>query len=66
MVCYFADAMMSISKNSAMLAGGQYVENKLADILEPPEKDNRSAEEIIADMRNKIRELGGDGNGGAA
>lgn len=66
MVYYFADAIMSISKNSAMLSSGQYVKNKLADILEPPEKDNRSAEEIITDMRKKIRELGGDGNGGAA
>ena len=57
---YFADAAMCISKNVAIPVNGQYVGKHFADILEPPEEDNRSAEEIIADMRAKLRDMGGE------
>lgn len=62
---YFADAAMCISKSVAIPVNGQYVGKHLSDILEPPEEDNRSAEEIIADMRAKLRDMGGEDNSGA-
>lgn len=61
-ICYFADAVMSISKNTAMLVNGEYVQTRLADLLEPPDNDNRSAEEIIEDISKKLEKIGGGDN----
>ena len=58
-ICYFADAIMSISKNTAMLVNGEYVQTRLADLLEPPDNDNRSSEEIIEDISAKLEKIGG-------
>ena len=61
-IYYFADAIMSISKNTAMLVNGEYVQTRLADLLEPPDNDNRSAEEIIEDISKKLEKIGGGDN----
>ena len=53
---------MSISKNTATLVNGEYVQTRLADLLEPPDDDNRSAEEIIVDISAKLEEIGGGDN----
>lgn len=62
-ICYFADSIMSISKNTAMVVNGEYVQTRLADLLEPPDNDNRSAEEIIEDISTKLEKMGGGDNG---
>ena len=59
---YFADAAMSISKNTAMLVNGEYVQTRLAAMLEPLDDDNRSAEEIIEDISTKLEKMGGGNN----
>lgn len=61
-ICYFADAIMSISNNTAMVVNGEYVQTRLADLLEPPDNDGRSAEEIIEDISKKLEEIGGGDN----
>ena len=61
-ICYFADAIMSISQNTAMLVNGEYVKTRLADLLEPPDNDNRSSEEIIEDISAKLEKMGGGDN----
>lgn len=61
-ISYFADAIMSISKNTAMIANGEYVQIRLADLLKPQENDNRSAEEIIEDISGKLEKIGGGGD----
>lgn len=53
---------MSISKNTAMVVNGEYVQTRLADLLEPPDNDNRSAEEIIEDISEKLEKIGGGDN----
>nr|DAK68957.1 MAG TPA: hypothetical protein [Caudoviricetes sp.] len=53
---------MSISKNTAMLVNGEYVQTRLADLLEPPDNDDRSAEEIIEDISKKLEKIGGGDN----
>ena len=45
-----------------MLVNGEYVQMRLADLLEPPDNDNRSAEEIIEDMSAKLEKIGGGDN----
>ena len=39
-----------ITKNTAMIAGGSYMTNKLSDILDPKPVDNRTGDEIAADI----------------
>lgn len=54
---------MSISKNTATLVNGEYVQTRLADLLELPDDDNRSAEEIIEDISAKLEKIGGAEDG---
>lgn len=41
---------------------GEYVQTRLAALLEPPDNDNRSAEEIIKDISEKLEKIGGGDN----
>lgn len=60
---YYADALMVISQSIAALSGGKYISQRLMDILEPPEQDGRTADEIIADLSEKIEKIGGGEDG---
>ena len=47
---YIADCLRIISENTAKMGGGSYITVKLADIINPKPVDNRTGEEIAADI----------------
>ena len=47
---YVADCLRIISENTAKMGGGSYITAKLADIINPKPADNRTSEEIAADI----------------
>lgn len=46
-----------IAKNTAQFVGGAYIESHLSDILEPKPVDNRTADDIINGIKEKINSL---------
>ena len=52
---YYAECLRLIGENTAKYGGGRYIEIHLTDILEPKATDNKSAEEIINNIKNKLR-----------
>ena len=47
---YVTDALRIIAENTAKYAGGGYIKARYADIIDPKPQDNRSCEEITADV----------------
>ena len=47
---YVTDCLRIISENTAKMGGGSYMKAKLADIINPNPVDNRTGEEIAADI----------------
>ena len=47
---YVADCLRIISENTAKVGGGSYITAKFADIINPKPADNRTGEEIAADI----------------
>ena len=47
---YVTDCLRIISENTAKMCGGSYMKAKLADIINPKPVDNRTGEEIAADI----------------
>ena len=47
---YVTDCLRIISENAAKMCGGSYMKAKLADIINPDPVDNRTGEEIAADI----------------
>ena len=47
---YVTDALRSVAENTARYAGGNYIKARYADIIEPKKQDNRTCEEITADV----------------
>ena len=47
---YYAECLRIISENMAKMGGGSYITVKLADIIDPKPVDNRTGEEIAADI----------------
>lgn len=47
---YYAECLRIISENMAKMGGGSYITVKLADIIDPKPVDNRTSEEIAADI----------------
>ena len=47
---YVSECLRIISKNTAKMGGGEFVERKFSDIINPKPKDERSGEEIVADI----------------
>ena len=50
---YVSDCLRIISENTAKICGGSYITAKLADIINPKPVDNRTGEEIAADIINR-------------
>lgn len=65
-IVYFADTLMTISQNVATLTGGNFVGQRLIDILEPQKRNDMAADEIIAHIGDKLEKMGGAESGGAA
>ena len=47
---YVADCLRIISENTAKIGGGSYITAKISDIINPKPADNRTGEEIAADI----------------
>ena len=47
---YVSDCLRIISENTAKMGGGSYITAKLADIINPKLVDDRTGEEIAADI----------------
>ena len=47
---YYAECLRIITENTAKIGGGSYIAVKLADILNPKHVENRTGEEIAADI----------------
>ena len=47
---YVTDALRVVAENTARYASGDYIKVRYADIIEPKKQDNRTCEEITADI----------------
>lgn len=47
---YYAECLRIITENTAKIGGGSYIVAKLSDIINPKPVDNRTGEEIAADI----------------
>ena len=52
---YFAESLRIMTENTAKIGCGSYIEAKLQDILDPKPVDNRTADDIIEGIRNKLK-----------
>ena len=46
-----------MTENTAKIGGGGYIQAKLADVLDPKPVDDRSANEIINGIKDKIKKM---------
>lgn len=58
---YVAETLRCISESSAKYAGGPYMPVKWADILNPPQEETRTPEEVVEYMKNRLKEVGESG-----
>lgn len=47
---YVTDALRVIAENTAKFVGGRSIERRYIDVVEPKKQDNRTCEEITADI----------------
>lgn len=47
---YVTDALRIVGENTAQYVGGDYIKARYADMIEPKKQDNRTCEEITADV----------------
>lgn len=47
---YVTDALRIVAENTAQYAGGNYIKARYTDMIEPKKQDNRTCEEITADI----------------
>lgn len=47
---YVTDALRFVAKNTAQSVGGDYIKARYIDVVEPKKQDNRTCEEITADI----------------
>ena len=50
---YIADCLRMVTENTAKAVCGSYITAKFADIINPKPVDNRTGEEIAADIINR-------------
>lgn len=50
---YVAECLRVITENTAKMSGGSYISASFADILNPKPVDNRTGEEIVAEIIQK-------------
>lgn len=57
---YVTDALKAVTENTAKYAGGGYIKARYIEIIDPPPEETRTGEEIIAQMKAKLGQIGGD------
>lgn len=56
---YYADVLRALTEVTARIGGGDFAVTPLEELLDPKPEDNRTAEEIIGHIREKLRKMGG-------
>lgn len=54
---YVTDALRIVTENTAKQGGGTYLTTRYADLIEPRKEETRTANEIIVDLKEKLRRL---------
>ena len=54
---YYAECLRIIGENTAKVGGGSYIQAKLSDILDQKPVDNRTANDIINGIKDKIEQM---------
>ncbi len=54
---YYAECLRLISENTAKQCGGRYMQVKFADIIDPKPKDERTKDDIISGIKEKIENI---------
>ena len=57
---YVAEALRIITENTARYAGGSYMKQRYADIIDPKPEEKRTKGEIVDMIKNKLAEIGGE------
>lgn len=52
---YVTDALKLIAENTAKMGGGSYVKARYYDVLHPKPPETRTADEVIAQIANKLK-----------
>lgn len=52
---YYADVLRALTQTVAAIGGGDFAVTPLSDLLYPKPEDTRTAEEVIAHIRSKLR-----------
>lgn len=47
---YVTDALKATAENTAKYVGGNYIKARYADVIKPQQQENRTCEEITADI----------------
>lgn len=47
---YVTDALRLVAENTSNYVGGKYIKARYIDVVEPKKQDNRTCEEITADI----------------
>ena len=53
------DALKILAENTAKYSGGSYMKIRYYDLIQPKPEENRTPEEIIGNMKEKIERIGG-------
>lgn len=56
---YVTDGVKIITENTARFFGGRHFETRFIDVIEPKPEETRTADEIIENIRDKIKKLEG-------
>ena len=54
---YITDALRIITENTAKANGGHYLQVRYAELIEPKKEETRTANEVITDLKDKLRRL---------
>lgn len=57
---YVTDALKVVAENTAKYAGGGYIKTRYIDIIDPPPEETRTGAEIVAQMKAKLGQIGGE------
>lgn len=56
---YTTDCLRIIAENSARANGGKYIQMRYAEVIEPAKEETRTADEIISNIKEKLRGIDG-------
>lgn len=52
---YVTDVLRLISENTAKTVGGSYMKVRYLDLIDPKKEETRTANEVIDNIRNKLK-----------